>query len=263
MTYKLRFLYAAKAAHPAGAVFATLRLADFYLALTASQTLIRGSLEPIQQLMIAEPSDAIRKLVICHIDQFPVLTRWQAELIDKLNKDADADPDAALLAALESLQPAADSEASESSLEFIQKHLFSAPDKKTSLDNSVQWLGVRDYLQEAEVAAGMAQQILSENPGLSTSEIGLLLPDTVEYSLAVNDAFTTAGVPLSGLPVDHWQRGVIPFLVLSPETFSCDGLGGLFVVSLDALDERAGCSVSSNSYGRRQPLTTIPVCHSV
>ena len=46
MTYKLRFLYAAKAAHPAGAVFATLRLADFCLALTASQTLIRGSLGP-------------------------------------------------------------------------------------------------------------------------------------------------------------------------------------------------------------------------
>ncbi len=45
MTCKLRFLYAAKAAHPAGAVFATLRLADFCLALTASQTLIRGSLE--------------------------------------------------------------------------------------------------------------------------------------------------------------------------------------------------------------------------
>ena len=44
MTYKLRFLYAAKAAHPAGAVFATLRLTDFCLALTASQTLIRGSL---------------------------------------------------------------------------------------------------------------------------------------------------------------------------------------------------------------------------
>ena len=44
MSYKLRFLYAAKAAHPAGAVFATLRLADFCLALTASQTLIRGSL---------------------------------------------------------------------------------------------------------------------------------------------------------------------------------------------------------------------------
>ena len=136
-------------------------------------------LEAIQQLMIAESSSAtIRKLVVCHVDQFPVLTRWQEELINKLNKDADAAPDAALLAALESLQPAVASSAPESSLEFIQKHMFSAPDEKTSLDNSVQWLGVRDYL----------------------------LPDTFEYSLAVNDAFTTAGVPLSGLPVDHWQR---------------------------------------------------------
>ncbi|MGS2724911.1 hypothetical protein ACVBEJ_14315 [Porticoccus sp. GXU_MW_L64] len=44
-------------------------------------------LEAIQQLMIAESSSAIRKLVVCHVDQFPVLTRWQAELIDKLNKD--------------------------------------------------------------------------------------------------------------------------------------------------------------------------------
>ena len=163
-------------------------------------------LEAIQQLMIAQSSNAIRKLVVCHIDEFPVLTRWQKELINKLNKDADADPDAALLASLESLQPAVASSAPESSLEYIQKHLFSAPDEKGSLDNSVQWLGVRDYLQEAEVAAGIVQQILTENPGLSTSEIGLLLPDTFEYSLAVNDAFTTAGVPLSGLPVDHWQR---------------------------------------------------------
>lgn len=159
----------------------------------------------IQQLITAETSSTIRTLVVCHVDEFPVLTRWQAELIDKLNKDADAEPDAALLAALVSLQPTT-SEAPESSLEFIQKHLFSAPDEKTPLDNSVQWLGVRDYLQEAEVAAGMAQQILAENPGLSTSEIGLLLPDTFEYSLVVHDAFTTAGVPLSGLPVDHWQR---------------------------------------------------------
>ena len=163
-------------------------------------------LEAIQQLMIAQSSNAIRKLVICHIDEFLVLTRWQKELINKLNKDADANPDAALLAALESLQPAVASSAPESSLEYIQKHLFSAPDEKGSLDNSVQWLGVRDYLQEAEIAAGMAQQILAENPGLSASDLGLLLPDTFEYSLAVNDAFTTAGVPLSGLPVDHWQR---------------------------------------------------------
>ncbi len=164
-------------------------------------------LEIIQQLLTAESSNAIRNLAVGHVDEFPVLTRWQVELIDKLNKDADAEPDMELLAALESLRPTVASEAPGSSLEFIQEHLFSVPDeKKTSLDSSVQWVGARDYLQEAEVAAGMAQQILEENPGALTSEIGLLLPDTFEYSLAVNDAFATAGVSLSGLPLDHWRR---------------------------------------------------------
>lgn len=163
-------------------------------------------LEVIQQLINAESSHAIRKLVVCSLDEFPVLTRWQALLIDKLNIDAEADPDAEMLAALESLRSSATSESTERGLECIQNHLFSTPAEKTSLDNSVQWLGVRDYLQEAEVAAGVAQQILAENPDLPTSEIGLLLPDTFEYSLAVNDAFTAAGLLLSGLPVDQWQR---------------------------------------------------------
>ena len=94
----------------------------------------------------------------------------------------------------------------QTSLQYLQKFLFSTPDDKTRLDNSVQWLGVRDFLEEAEVAAGMAQQILAENPCLTPSAIGLLVPDTFEYSLAVNDAFSAAGLPLSGLPVDHWQR---------------------------------------------------------
>jgi hypothetical protein len=52
----------------------------------------------------------------------------------------------------------------------------------------------------------MAQKMLAESPGLTPSDIGLLMPDAFEYSLAVNDAFSAAGLPLSGLPVDHWQR---------------------------------------------------------
>ncbi|MCY4050839.1 MAG: PD-(D/E)XK nuclease family protein [Gammaproteobacteria bacterium] len=163
-------------------------------------------LETIQQLITADSTNAIRKLLIYHLDEFPVLTCWQAELIKKLNKDADLDPTAELFESLDSLRTDIPPEVPGSSLEFLQKHLFSASSEKISLDPSVQWLGVRDDLQAAEVAAGMAQQILLENSGLLASEIGLLVPDTFEYSLAVNDAFTTAGIPLSGLSVDHWQR---------------------------------------------------------
>ncbi len=107
---------------------------------------------------------------------------------------------------LESLLLDSSPAASQTSLHALQQHLFAAPEEKALLDNTVQWLGVRDFLEEAEVAAGMAQQMLAESPGLTPSDIGLLMPDTFEYSLAVNDAFSAAGLPLSGLPVDHWQR---------------------------------------------------------
>ena len=71
---------------------------------------------------------------------------------------------------------------------------------------SVQWLGVRDFLQEAEVAAGMVQRLLKEEPGLKPADIGLLLPDDFEYSVAVEDAFRLGGLALSGLPAERWRR---------------------------------------------------------
>ena len=160
----------------------------------------------IQQLITAESNTAIRKLAVYHIKGFPSLTLWQVALIDKLNADSGMERDPKMMSLFESLLFDAASLSPQTSLQSLQKFLFSTPKDKTPLDNSVQWLGVRDFLEEAEVAAGMAQQILAENPGLTPSEIGLLVPDTFEYSLAVNDAFSAAGLPLSGLPVNHWQR---------------------------------------------------------
>ena len=160
----------------------------------------------IQQLITAESNTAIRKLAVCYIEGFPSLTRCQAALIDKLNADSGNEPDAEMKLVLQSLLFDSVSISPQTSLKSLQKFLFSTPDDKAPLDNSVQWLGVRDFLEEAEVAAGMAQQILAENPGLTPSVIGLLVPDTFEYSLAVNDVFAAAGLPLSGLSVDHWQR---------------------------------------------------------
>ena len=158
-----------------------------------------------QQLISAESNTAIRKLAVSHIEDFPALTKWQVALLEKLNADSGEKPGAEMAPLLQSLLFDAASLSPQTSLQSLQKYLFSTPEDKTPLDDSVQWLGVRDFLEEAEVAAGMAQRILAENPGLTPSEIGLLAPDTFEYSLAVNDAFSAAGLPLSGLPVDHWQ----------------------------------------------------------
>ena len=159
-----------------------------------------------QKLIDPASNTAIRKLAVCHIHGFPSLTRWQVALIDKLNADAGIERDAEMMRLLESLLLDTSPATPQTSLDALQQHLFAAPEEKAPVDNTVQWLGVRDFMEEAEVAAGMAQQILAENPGLTSSDIGLLMPDTFEYSIAVYDAFSAAGLPLSGLPVDHWQR---------------------------------------------------------
>ena len=168
--------------------------------------LLPDELLAIQQLISTASNTAIRKLVVCRIEGFPSLTRWQVALIDKLNADAGIERDVEMMRLLESLLLDFSSLSSQTSLHALQQHLFAAPEEKVPLDNTAQWLGVRDFLEEAEVAAGMAQQMLAENPGLTPSDIGLLMPDSFECSLAVNDAFSAAGLPLSGLPVDHWQR---------------------------------------------------------
>jgi hypothetical protein len=168
--------------------------------------LLPDELHAIQQLISAESNTAIRKLAVYCIEGFPPLTRWQVALIDKLNADSGIERAPELMHLLESLLFDASPAAPQTSLHALQQYLFAVREEKAPLDTTVQWLGVRDFLEEAEVATGMAQKMLAESPGLTPSDIGLLMPDAFEYSLAVNDAFSAAGLPLSGLPVDHWQR---------------------------------------------------------
>ena len=150
--------------------------------------LLPDELLAIQQLLSTASNTAIRQLAVCRVEGFPSLTRWQVALIDKLNADAEIELDVKMMRLLESLLLDA-SPAPQTSLQTLQQHLFATPEEKPSLDTTVQWLGVRDFLAEAEVAAGMAQEMLAENPSLNPSDIGLLMPDSFGYSLAVNDAF--------------------------------------------------------------------------
>lgn len=179
---------------------------DIVRLLQELDSLLPDELLAIRQLLSTASNTAIRKLVVCCIEGFPSLTRWQVALIDKLNADTEIDRDPELMRLLESLLLDASPTAPQTSLHALQQHLFAAPEEPAPLDTTVQWLGVRDSLEEAEVAAGMAQQMLADNKDLSPADIGLLMPDSFTYSLAVNDAFSAAGLPLSGLPVDHWQR---------------------------------------------------------
>ncbi|MFC1552106.1 PD-(D/E)XK nuclease family protein [Candidatus Latescibacterota bacterium] len=159
-----------------------------------------------QKLLTADASEAIQQILVYNVDDIPAITRWQTILINKLNQDAgiplDKDLNAILADNLSNMVPLNKS----FSLATLQTQLFLEPENKIKIDGSVQWVRTRDFFEEAEVAAGMVQTMLAEHSDMCPADIGLMLPNSFEYSIAVNDAFTIAGLALSGLPIEHWQR---------------------------------------------------------
>ena len=154
-------------------------------------------------------TDAVRathQICVVSVNGVRHLPIWQRQLISKLNEDANSDPDQALTSILETVLNPSPSNTETTVLQTLQSALYANVDVATMPDDSVQWIGVRDFLAEAEVAAGMVQSLLDSNSELVASEIGVLIPDSFEYALAVSDAFEIAGLPLSGLPAERWRR---------------------------------------------------------
>lgn len=85
-------------------------------------------------------------------------------------------------------------------LGHIQRDMLNERVGKWPLDESVTAFGVRDAAMETDVAAGIAQSLLDRNSSLAPCDIGLLLPGSQAYTMFVAEAFSRAGLPLSGLP---------------------------------------------------------------
>ena len=172
--------------------------------------MLEGKLPPdlsvVRDLIMADAADAIQHIFVYYVEDIPALTRWQGLLIEKLNGDAKISSDSHLAAKLNEILTGTEGPNVDNGLATLQAQLFSPPTGRIALDQSVQWLGARDFLEEAEVAAGMVQTMLEEHADLKPADIGLLLPESFEYSVAIDDAFTLAGLSLSGLPVERWRR---------------------------------------------------------
>lgn len=181
-------------------------LKDFSLLNNALEDVLPSDIDLMRQLVRADVSNSIQQLYVYFIEDVPSLSRWQLALIEKLNSDVDISVDESLNTILKTSLSVYIASGKKSSLKALQGGLFEAPEKKTKLDKSVQWVGVRDYLEEAEVAAGLVQSMLAKKEDLSPANVGLLIPDSFEYSVAVEDAFARAGLAVSGLPVERWKR---------------------------------------------------------
>ncbi len=181
-------------------------IGDIVRLVGAMEGVLPNNLSVIRDLISADSADAIQQIYVYYVDGVPALTRWQISLIEKLNNDAGISLDGQLNTLLHEILSVTEYAGRSSSLAALQAGLFLPPGTKGKLDNSIQWVGTRDFLEEAEIAACLVQTMLEEHADLKLADIGLLLPDSFEYSVAVDDAFTRAGLAVSGLPVERWQR---------------------------------------------------------
>ena len=181
-------------------------LADLGRLHTALDGALPDEVATIRDLLAAPASDAIRRLRVYWQSELPSLDRWQAALVDKLNDDAGDPADPTLAACLKEMCPGQLRGVLGSGLARLQADLYRADAAPTRPDESVQWLGVRDYLEEAEVAAGMVQALLASDASLLPANVGLLVPDDADYVVALEDALAHGGIAVSGLPAEQSVR---------------------------------------------------------
>ncbi len=168
-----------------------------------------GDLGPIRRLLDAPIAAALHPIRVNVTENSIPLTVWQRALVTKLNRDANA-MGVPATPGLESLAQRGLARRVRarpgSSLEVLQSHLFEHESTPTAVDETVQCIGVRDFYQEAETAAGMVQNMLAADESLKPADIGLLVPDDFGYTIAVEDAFGLAGLSLSGQLSERWRR---------------------------------------------------------
>ena len=163
----------------------------------------------IEKLLRADSTPALHTIRVYATEGILHLTRWERELVEKLNRDASlagAAVDPELSVELEAALSGSSRAEAGSALNALQSQLFAPSGSGSAIDASVQCVGVRDFFQEAETVAGMAQSLLTKEPDLMPADVGILVPDEFPYTVAVEDAFRIAGLALSGLRGERWRR---------------------------------------------------------
>lgn len=160
-------------------------------------------LDIVQRVLQADKDRSLRRIKLYSVQPLESLDPWIRALIYRLNSDS-AECNAAISIADFLQRPAPP--VSDTSLGLLHHHLYTTTTATGQLDDSLQWLAVRDPLEEVEVAAGMIHTALRTRRVSGTDTIGLLLPNNAYYSSAVSEVFRSAGLPVSGLIQQQTER---------------------------------------------------------
>ena len=154
----------------------------------------------VQSLLDSDPAHCIKPVVIYERLLQTPLNPWQQKLLEHIRESFIAEPDKRLDEGLTALVTQEQGRG-QTNLQHLSQNLFSEATGGQSqpLDGSLQWLAVRDSLQEVEVVASMIQHARRENPGLDFRDLALLIPNRSEYTRPIAGVFDHAGIPLSGL----------------------------------------------------------------
>lgn len=194
---------------PSGSIFASLEnrlddragrhLHDLHRLHLAMSGILYRELALIRDLLDASDEAALRQIVVYSQALKTPPDPWRQALLDRFGDcwgtHARADIGEILAEILRDDTAARPLTA----LRHLGRSLFAGNDGRVPLDDSLQWLAVRDPLQEVEVAAGIIQQARREDASLAFADFALLLPSGGDYPRHLQTVFAYAGIPLSGL----------------------------------------------------------------
>lgn len=153
----------------------------------------------IQAFLASCASDALHDVKVIWDHQNSRLSALERRVVERLEEHhgsadpADADLKRLILDRQEPQAP------KDTTLGHLQRSFLDKNAPPVEADNSLFLLSVRDSLQECEMAAAITQRWLETDRTLRGGDIGIILPDTDEYSFYLEEAFGYAGLHLSSL----------------------------------------------------------------
>jgi len=208
--------------------------------------------------VISKVDNPSRRIRIYHEESYPKLSIWQSNFIDVMNSNIDSEEIDHFRKIL--IQESTRNSAIEStSLGHIQRNLYKTG-RSVELDHSIQYLGVRDYLEEIEVVAGIIQNKINNDPSLTFSDFGILIPQADNYVHALNSISSMAGIPMSGLPHVTYLRDVaretiLNFLECQNKPAPAMAIAELLTSSMMPWSEQAGIDLAQQLMDGRYELS--------
>lgn len=182
-------------------------LADLHALHQSMGEILPGDLDLVKRLLGVDPQVRLKNVAVYSAMLRTDPDPWRQALLQWANGISGDQIDASIQDILASVNEEDESRKS-SSLGHMANQLFTGSADRVPLDDSLQWLAVRDPLQEVEVVAGMIQQALKDDKNLDYAEFGILVPDDGNYALHLQTVFSRAGIPLSGLDSAISQRDI-------------------------------------------------------